>query len=135
MSVDLLSRLDALIESADLEHQVACLHGGNGNREYESTRGVLEALRTARDNLAQSDNPTSARVVGHVVRNIVRSRLFGFLPLPSFKGPEWLHIGDMNELGGEQKHSIRVEYKAVDRIEGTRQEVLRAYLDRKKRPQ
>lgn len=136
MSTDFLSRLDAIVEVADLEHQVACLHGGSGNREYESSRGALEALRTARDTLAQSDDPTSARVVGNIVRNIVRPRLFGFLPLPSFKGPEWLHIGDMNELeNGEQEHGIRVQREVVEQIEGTRAEVLRSFLERNKKSQ
>ena len=48
MSKDLIGRLDTLIEAADLEHQVARLDGGGGNREYESSRGALEALKNAR---------------------------------------------------------------------------------------
>ena len=135
MSTNLLDRLDSLIETAGLEHEVSSLHGGSGNREFESSRGALEALRNARDILVQSEDPTSTRVVGHIVRNILHMRLFGFLPLPSSKGPEWLHIGDMNELqNGKSEHGIRVEHEVIDRIEGTRQQVLRAYLERKKRP-
>jgi len=133
MSTNSLDRLDKLIESMELEHEVACLHGGNGNRDFESTSGALKALRNARDVLAQTEDPEEAQAVGHIVRKIVQTRLFGLIPIiPKIKGSEWLHIGDMSELkSGKRKNGIIIGWEVVDQIEGTREQILRTYLERK----
>lgn len=125
-----IDRLDRLVETAKLEHEVARLNRGAeiGNREDEAS-GALMALKEAKEALTAETDPTLTKVEAHVVRNIIRMRLFGVLTFLKTRSLEWLHIGDRNELGTNRKNNlVHVEYEFLETLRGTRIEVLQQFL-------
>lgn len=46
-----------MVEEAELDHEIAELYGGGGNREYESTKGGVEALAYAEKFLTRQGGP------------------------------------------------------------------------------
>ncbi|MBT6068212.1 hypothetical protein HOG48_00485 [Candidatus Peregrinibacteria bacterium] len=125
-------RLDRLIETAELEHKVACLNGGGGNREFEASSGALQALKDARETLGSDEDPTLAEVEAHVVESVTRVKLLGMLTL--LRGPKykWLHIGDKSELKDAKPplNGMRTEHEILESFRGTRIEVLRLFLEK-----
>ena len=93
-----LDRLDRMIEIAELEHQAVTLHSGDGNRQFEATKGAIAALRNLKETLALEEDTTLQEVEAHVVRNIVRGKLFDVLTFSKSRGIKWLYIGDKQDL-------------------------------------
>lgn len=136
MSTDLLNRLDAIIEVAELEHAIVSQRAGSGNQEYECTHGALEALKITRNILKHPEDKTSERVIGYIINSTVHKKFLGILPLPPRKSREWLHIGNICEpTNTRHENGIYVEHEVVDQIEGTRAEILKAFLQRHNKSQ
>ena len=118
------NRLSRLVTEAELTHEMAIYNGGgSGNREYESTQGAIDALTKAQETLRAKEDPTREKVKAQVVRNITKA--LGFIKI---KGFEWLHIGDESEIA----ESANGDYEIILRMEGTRIDLMRAFLESKK---
>ena len=127
------SRIDAFVEVAELEHTIAGLYGGDGNRDYERTLGALDALKDIQKALALEENPHEEIKIGYIIKITRYLMLLGLQISMPGEGDD-LHIGSKDGLQDQENElnrtsgPLKIRYEVIEEIEGTKAEILRAFI-------
>jgi len=128
MNKESQDRLHRLEEEAKLEHKIAKLSGGSGNRQFEATLGALNTLERVRKVLGEADDETRKIFTGYFIRDILLHKLAWWtITTP---GAEYPYIGDLEELQKEKGSDFKIEI--FRELAGTRRAILEAFLQYKK---
>lgn len=122
----LKGRMERLILEAKLIHKASASSGDSGNLRFEETRGAFKALSKAGEILMAEEDATLQQTVAQVVREIIRTTLFGKTVWKGRSG-EFLLFGDVGEV---MQRYPRKEIELVDVLKGTHVEIWQQFLKR-----